>query len=798
MKALKVMLKTIGILIVLALVGGLIFLNHIKKKAIPDYNATLDIENLTDEVTVYRDTFAIPHIYAKNEKDLYRAVGYVMAQDRLWQMDLLRRITTGRLSEVLDPGLVNADKLFRSLRFSEKSAMVMAQTDPEIIACMDAFCDGVNQYIDSHLKKLPIEFILLGYKPEHWNNINIANMVGYMAWDLSMAWDTEVTLYKISQVVDQKRFQELLPDMKYQPTSIFPEIMHEKKLEIESAMSEVIQVIDNMGLQVFNGSNNWAVSGAKSETGSPLMANDMHLGLMAPGVWYQMHQMVEGGLNVTGVVLPGQPFVVCGHNQHIAWGMTNVMLDDMDFYLETLNPENENQYRLNGEWKDLTLVEERIKVKGKEADTIVINKFTHRGPIISGFKGVTDKAISMRWVGNDFSNEVKGVYQFNRAKNWSDFRTAASSFTSIAQNIVYADIEGNIGMQTAAGVPIREGIGILIYPGDTTQYDWKGIVPFEELPVSYNPENGMVSSANNRTISEDYPYYISHWFDLPNRIERIRELLTVKEKLSINDFKDIQADHTSIFARKFNPVFVEALELGNWNENQLKAIELLKNWDNTYPIESPEALLFEQLYKDFMNAVFQDEIGDDLYTALIKQDLLPTYLLDKTRTTKTSKWFDNVTTENKVETITDNIQMAFENAFAKLSTEFGDDPTTWKWGDKHTLTLKHPMGKNEMVAKLFNVNKGPYPVKGSFHTVGPYSYPMDNEFFANHGASHRHIYSTENWNRSETIIPTGTSGIPASKFYCSQTEMYINNEYHPDPFTLEEVIKHAKFVSILK
>lgn len=798
MKAIRIIFSVLAIVLVIAVVGGVIFLNHVKRKALPDYNAVLDLENMLDEVTVYRDAWAIPHVVAKNETDLYRAVGYVMAQDRLFQMDLMRRITTGRLSEVLDPGLVNADLMFRSLRFSEKSERMLAQTDPEIMRCLEAYCDGVNQYLEKNKKKLPFEFTLLGYTPEPWTPVNIANMVGYMAWDLSMAWDTEVTLYKIGQQVDSARFQELLPDLAYQPTAIFPDFMQNQKLEFQSALGEVKQVVDELGLQVFSGSNNWAVAGNKSESGHPMLANDMHLGLMAPGVWYQMHQMVEGGLNVTGVVLPGQPFVVCGHNEHIAWGMTNVMLDDIDFYLETLNPDNENQYKLNGEWKDLEVVEERIRVKGRDTDTMMVNRFTHRGPVISRFRGVKDKVISMRWVGNDFSNEILSVYQFNRARNWEEFRAACSHFTSVAQNIVYADTEGNIGLQTSAGVPIREGIGILIYPGDTTQYDWQGNVPFEELPFSYNPENGMVSSANNRTAGPDYPYYISVWFDLPNRIERIRELLAAKEKLSVEDFKAIQADCQSIFARKFNPVFMEALEKSSWSGAEQEALELLKEWDNELGIESPAALIFEQLYKDWMHTVFHDELGDDLYAALIKQDLLPSYLLDETRTTHTSAWFDDVSTSGKAESMDESIQAAFSKTVATLLAAQGPIVAQWQWGKAHTLTLKHPMGGNKMVARLFGVNRGPFPVKGSFHTVGPYSYPMDDAFNANHGASHRHIYTTGNWDASQTVIPTGTSGIPASEHYCDQTKMYLNNEYHPDLFTLDAVKQGARYTSVLR
>ncbi|MBN2805088.1 MAG: penicillin acylase family protein, partial [Prolixibacteraceae bacterium] len=418
--------------------------------------------------------------------------------------------------------------------------------------------------------------------------------------------------------------------------------------------------------------------------------------------------------------------------------------------------------------------------------------------VISRFRGVTDKVISMRWVGNDYSNEVLSVYQFNRARNWDEFREACSHFTSVAQNIVYADVEGNIGLQVSAGVPIREGIGILIYPGDTTQYDWQGNVPFEELPYSYNPENGMVSSANNRTADSDYPYYISVWYDLPNRIERIREMLTAKEKLTVADFMAMQADCQSVFARKFNPVFVEALENESWEGAEQVAFELLKNWDNELTLESPAALIFEQLYKEWMKAVFHDELGEDLYVALIKQDLLPSYLLDEARTTRTSAWFDDVTTSDRTEDMNENIQTAFRNTVAKFTAELGSLPAQWEWGDLHTLTLKHPMGGNNMVARLFGVNRGPFPVKGSFHTVGPYSYPMNDEFNVNHGASHRHIYTTENWDASQTVIPTGTSGIPASDHYCDQTELYLRNEYHPDLFTLEAVKQGSIYTSVFQ
>ncbi len=311
MKILKRILTIVLVVIVLAVAGGLVFLNSVKTRALPDYNAGADLERLSAPVTVFRDSMGIPHIYADNEEDLYRTVGYVMAQDRLWQMDLLRRITTGRLSEVLDPTLVEADMLFRALEFTQKSQLVIEQTDPEILLSMEAFTDGVNQFIEQNQKKLSFEFTMLGYKPDPWELEHSFNLVGYMAWDLSSGWYTDMALYKIQQVVSDTLFRELLPDMKYQEIPVFPEFMSsDNTLELQSAMADAIGIIDQLGLQVFEASNNWAVSGKKSETGMPIMANDMHLGLMAPGIWYQMHQVIEGKLNVTGVALPGAPFIL--------------------------------------------------------------------------------------------------------------------------------------------------------------------------------------------------------------------------------------------------------------------------------------------------------------------------------------------------------------------------------------------------------------------------------------------------------------------------------------------------------
>jgi penicillin amidase len=798
MKIFRRILLAIILLIVVGAIAGMLLLNNVKKGAIPDYSEPVDLENMIDEVTVLRDSLAIPHVYAKNEEDLYRVVGYITAQDRLWQMDLMRRITTGRLSEIFGEDMITADQLFRSFDFSKKSSKVIDTTDPEIIKCLEAYSDGVNQYIEKNNKKLSFEFKLLGYKPDKWTTVHTLNLIGYMAWDLTSGWTADMAIYKIAQTVEDSLLRELMPwDGDRETRFVYPDYIKEHpELVMNTTLEEAIRVIDKMGIKVFEASNNWAVSGEKSETGMPLVANDMHLGFMSPGIWYQMHHVVEGKLNVTGCVLPGQPYVIAGHNDDIAWGMTNITIDNLDFYLETINPQDSNQYKLNGRWVDMRIVEESIKIKGEDEPVTRINRFTHRGPIVSTFKGVKDKTISARWIGTDYSNELRSVHLFNRASNWEEFRDAAKTFIAVSQNIVYADKEGNIGLQAAGGIPIRKGDHVMVYPGDTTLYDWgeKDRVPFENMPYTFNPESGMVSSANNKTVSDEYPYYIGTWFSLPNRIDRIREMLEETEKHSVESFQKMQADQTSVFARRLTPVFVNALE-GNVDGRAAQALEELKKWDYNMDKSLAAPMIYEQTFVELIHALYEDELGEDVFPQIMGNNIIARYHIYNLAESMESAWCDDINTTNKLESFSDNIRQAFIAAIDSLTIIAGEDMNTWKWGDIHTLTIEHPMGGVDIVNKLFSPNLGPYAVGGGFHTVAPYSYPLGSGYDVNHGASERHVFSLANWDDSKTVIPTGTSGIPASPYYGNQTEMYINFKYHDDKFSKGAVEKRTKYTA---
>jgi len=788
-KTLKTILISLLLLIIVVVIAGLIMVTGIKRGAIPQYKGELVIAGLGSDVTVYRDERGMPHIYATNEHDLYFSVGYVMAQERLWQMDLIRRATTGRLSEIFGESYVKTDLFLRSLEMTKKSKIILSSEDNSVLESMKAFTDGVNAYISAAGKKLPPEFRILGYKPDPWKIEDIANIIGYMGWDLASGnLSADIFNYKLFKKLGYEKASSLIPDNKAVTTTAFPDFrLSDASLKDAQEFISSIDKLTALGIVSFSGSNNWAVSGKKTETGKPVLSNDMHLGLNVPGIWIQMHQVIPGKLNVTGVAVPGEPFIIAGHNEKIAWGLTNLMVDDIDLFAEKINPENQNQYYFNNDWKNMVVREEIIKMKGGNSDTFKIS-FTHRGPVVSGFRDINDATLSMRWSGYDMSDELKAVYNINRASNWEEFRTGISSFRSISQNFAYADVEGNIGLNTGGGIPVRKGYGSIIRKGDTDEFDWKGYVPFEQLPSSFNPENGNISSANNKTVSDDYPYYISFRFYPPYRISRIRQMLDEKEKFGIEDFKRMVTDQHSGYAALLTPYILKLKEKeSEMNPAESASLNLLTDWDYNMNENLVAPTIFEFYRKSFSKNLLGDELGD-----LFNQ--LPASINDnyiyRILQTGPDEWVDDVSTPQK-ESLEEINQKSFKDCVRAISEMYGADVTKWTWGSIHKITLEHPMGSVQILDKIFSLNSDQFSIGGSNHTVCPYSYTEG--FKVNNGASERHIFNTANWDESYTVIPTGASGVPASEFYLSQTKTYLEGKFYKDPFTENAVKAAAKY-----
>ena len=573
-------------------------------------------------------------------------------------------------------------------------------------------------------------------------------------------------------------------------------------------------MVRDLGVSASSASNNWAVSGDRTATGRPILSNDMHLTLTNPGIWMQMHQVIPGLLNVTGVMIPGEPFIVAGHNERIAWGMTNLLSDDIDIYAEKINPENPGQYLFNGEWKDMTDRSEIIAIKGGKKDTVVIRS-THRGPLLSGllkpadpsdkvewtgfeyldgFHHVDSIALSMKWVGYDKSDEVRSVYLLNRARGWDDFRSALSTFRLVSQNVVYADTDGNIGLNAAGGIPIRKGNGIMIRSGVTGEYDWQGYVPFEQLPYSFNPANGSVSSANNKTVDGDYPYFISQDYFVPYRIHRIRQMLDEKTVLDTEDFKRMVNDQHSYLAALLTPFVLRLKDrTAELSPAEITALEALTDWDyNMDPsLIAPTVLEFFRI--SFKRNLLADELGQ-MYEHL--NYLSGEYYVYRIITDKPGTWIDNVNTDT-VETLEDIVMQSFRDGIGALIKEHGKNPENWKWGKINTLTFVHPLGSVKILNLLFNLNSDEYEVGGGDHTVSPY-FSFKPGFEVNVGASVRHIFNTADWDESYSVIPGGASGVPHSEFYLSQIDSYIGGKFYKDHFSDEAVLSSAKYTLILK
>jgi penicillin amidase len=764
------------------------------KRQFLNYHGEKVIKGLVSEVTVYRDEKGMPHIYAENEHDLYFATGYIAAQDRLWQMDLIRRSETGRLSEIFGKNFIETDKFFRCLNFSGTSKKILDGSDPAILDCLEAYTNGVNRFIEECGKVLPPEFRILNYRPDPWTTIDIVNLIGMIGWNL-VKQNLEIELFNmklLNKVGWQKAFS-LIPDSSRFENIIFPDYIPDKNTinEIESC---VVALSGNgvLDLNTPLASNNWAIAGSKSNSGKPVLSNDMHLTLNSPGIWMQVHQVVPGKLNVTGVLLPGEPFIIAGHNDKIAWGMTNMVVDAIDLYLEKVNPDDQDQYLFNGEWHNMSVREEKILVKKGDAEIIKIRS-THRGPVISGYRDTGGKPVSMAWSGLDISDEVRAAYLLNKASDWTQFREAISKFRTISQNFAYADIGGNIGLSAGGGIPVRKYNGDFIRNGETDEFDWKGYVSFDQLPFIFNPSSGYVASANNRTVGRNYPYYISSCFGTPYRFNRIRQMIEGKKSFGIDDHKEIINDKHSDCVARLVPCLLR-LDDGKYQftDMEKKILSEMKKWDFEMGPDIICPTVFEYFRLALLKNLLADELGeiyDDLYPGLSDNYLY--YLAGN----DTNEWVDNINTPEK-ESFDDIAFLSFRNCLKDLTKDLGKNPDRWKWGRLHTLRLEHPLGTIKLLNMFFGFNSPTYPIGGSDHTINMFC-SAGHGFRVSMGPSVKHIFNTSDWDESLAVIPTGASGIPGSEFYLSQTGTFVSGGFYKDHFSEEAVLNSSKYKLVL-
>ncbi len=787
------MRKGLKIGFILSIIATIAFLSlcvwgyQMVMRSLPRTKGEISLYGLQSKVRIYRDEYHIPHIIAQNEHDLFFAQGFITAQDRLWQMDLERRIAEGRLTEIVgQPGL-KTDSLMLIIGINRTADRIVQHLSPESRRTFQAYADGINAYIKKNLKHLPIEFKLLNYKPFPWRIVDTVSILRWFGWQLSFGWLTNATMGMIVEKVGMEKAKELFPFSNHCSSKIIPW----GDQHLSTLFQDVISFGQNTKLiEPGRGSNSWVISGELSATGKPILANDPHLYLMTPSIWYETH-LIGGGFNVSGVSLPGVPLIVIGHNEKIAWGLTGLLADNMDFFVEKLTPADSTEVMYNGSYKKVDIIEEKIPRRNKAPIKIHILR-THQGPIVSKllrWKKASHLALSVQWAGYEISDEGLALYKLNRAGDWQSFKKALENLDVPPLNIVYADVDGNIGVQAAGKIPIRRyGLTFLPRPGDKKAADWKGYIPYNFLPSTKNPDKGFIATANNSVKSNNSSYSIAGIWDHPSRIQRINQLLSEKKKFSIMDFKKIQADVFSFFAKDCLKHIVPLLMQTSFKdtlENNLA--KKLSEWNCQMKAGSSEAVLFELLTKKLMANIFKDEMGDSLYSDYLKFPPLPLRALTRILGEEKSSWFDNVTTKNIVETKKEIVIKSYHQAVISLRKRFGDDVSKWSWGELHRLTFKHPLGKYPFMGRTFNL--GPFPVDGSSTTVNCMMYRLGKNFDVMFGPSVRLIFDLANMDNSISVIPTGESGQPLDEHYRDQLQLYLGNLYHSDLFDTTKIIQ---------
>ena len=800
--AVRRILKTLAWLILaLLLLAGAAGIRY-WRASLPKVDGNLKLAGLHGTADIVRDRDGVPHIYAKDSDDAFYALGFVHAQDRLWQMEMNRRIAAGRLSEILGPGALDTDRFLRTLGVARNAERILNHLAPDAREALEAYARGVNAFIDSHSQALPPEFYLTGAPaPEHWRPADSLGWQTMMAWDLGGNWTQELLRMRLSQRLTLAQINQFLPPYPGDAqvttrdyTSLY------RDLSGTTQQLAAVEKIAPPSLVEGMGSNDWVVSGALSETGKPLLANDPHLGLAAPALWYFAH-LSAPGLNVIGATLPGIPGVVLGHNDRIAWGFTNTAPDVQDLYIERMNPDNPKQYQTPDGWRDFDIRSETIKVKG-QADVMVEVRSTRHGPVLTGAIPLVAKApvdvkkyaIAFQWTAlRDDDLTFQAGLHIGRAGNWQEFLAAVKDFSSPQQNMVYADVDGNIGFIAPGRVPIRKADndlkGLAPAPGWDARYDWDGFIPFESLPQQYNPAAQSVVTANQKIVPNGYPYFITSEWSLPYRADRIAALLDARPKHNLDSFAAIQKDVVSLAAQELLPLMRRAAPK---TEDGKLALSMLANWNGEMPADRPEPLIFNAWAKELSHEIFAPRLGEDLMGDYWELRNVQAGMVNVLKNVDGAAGWCGKTDAPDPQACIALLGASLDTAMADLKTRFGSDPHAWRWGSAHQARSEHqPFSKVKLLAPIFDID---IDSPGDTYTVdvGRYNLRDKDKLFSNHHApSMRALYDLSNLENSRFIDSTGQSGNILSSHYADFNRRWAKVEYLPMATKRETVEKGA-------
>lgn len=777
------------------------------KRPLAQTEGTIRLAGLDAGVEVLRDRWGVPHIYAEGHRDLLFAQGFVHAQDRLWQMDFYRRLVAGRLSEIMGEVTLPVDRWVRTLsmrRVAEQEADLLAA---EARSLAEAYAAGINARIAQG--RLPVEFTLLRYKPEPWTVADTLAWVKYMSWSLSVNWESELLRAQLIERLGPDLAHELEAGLPGDEHTVVPPGTELASVGI-AALHRAEEARPFLGPAARDGlgSNNWALAGSRTDSGAPLLANDMHLLMALPSIWYENHLVCKeaagsGSLDVTGVTFPGIPSVVSGHNGSVAWGFTAGFADTQDLFVEHLRRSQDGQgrveYEFQGEWRDARVIQEEIRVKGGETVTEEVI-LTHHGPVINALAPDLsgEESLALRWPSLEPDTMLEGLLAMNRAADCLEFREALRHWSGPVVNAVYADTGGNIAYSHTGRIPIRAGgDGLVPVPGWTGEYEWAGYIPFEELPHLVNPPRGYVASANNRVTGHGYPYELGREFSMGDRYQRIVELIEAQPQIGVDYVKYMQFDLESPAARAM------ARHLGQLpvDDPELAAVVgTMRAWDGTLTPGSPAAAVHEVFVRHMLNLLLKDRLGDlaDRYRGKGPTPLLQTgsmfgekswawlqQLLDR----PDSHWFDLGHGEGR----DDAIRLALRQTVDFLTAEFGPEIDDWAWGKLHTLTYAHMLGSVKPLDRLFN--RGPYPMGGDATTVwatGISRHDLSCE--GTIGPPFRFIADLSDLRNSWGLLAPGQSGQPGSTHYDDQVQAWFDGDYHPLLYNREDVERGARAI----
>jgi penicillin amidase len=797
----KALIVCISLLVIVGILaaGGAWFV----RRPWPRVDGTLSLPGLTARVEVIRDDLGVPQIYAQNEHDLFFAQGYVHAQDRLWQMEFNRRIGSGTLSAALGSATLETDRFLRTMGLRRAAEKDWALMGDETKALMQAYADGVNAFIETHqgLGELPLEFTLLGVEPASWTPLDTLAWGKVMAYDLGGNYGMELFRARLIAEFGEEMAGQLVPPYPADgPVIIPPEARSYAWLRgLPAGGANPLASILGEPRNGF-GSNNWVVHGSRTATGKPLLADDTHLGLDMPSIWYE-NGLHGGRFDVVGYSFPGAPMVIIGHNQTVAWGVTNLGPDVQDLYIEQVDdPIHPSRYRFEGEWLDIATVQEVIEVKGEEPVMLEVYE-THHGPIMNAVLDLpaTAAPLALRWTALDGTYLFRAVEGLDLASNWEEFRQALSYWDVPSQNFVYADVTGNIGYQSPGKIPIRaEGHqGVVPVPGWTGEYEWQGYIPFEELPSVYNPATGFVATANNKVVPDDYPYHLGSDWAAPQRAQRITDLLAADDSITIEDMQRIHGQTYSLPAEALLPRLLAAVGVPE-NDLEEAALGALREWDLYMEADRPGATIYEVWYYFLIQNTLRDELGEEFMEDYIGLDdtHIPA-MIDWAGRAEVA-WFDDTTTA-WFETREDIMRRSFTDALQWLSQVLGDDPSEWEWGRLHTKTFVHnPIGQSG-IALLENLfNSDTFPARGGTMTVDAAWYSSEEFLAMGGGVSQRMVVNLADLDSSLFIHTTGQSAHLFHPHREDMIELWQEVEYGQLPFSRAAVDEEAETVLVLE